>query len=140
LLGETGAVAAELALLMPVIATLIFGTIYFGIALTNYQQLTFGVASGARAFAVARGSTTPYTSAVAAVTTGASNLTANSIGLVFSVNGTTCASDAACITALATGAGLSSTIAGTYPCSLVVPFATTVTNCTLKATTSQLIE
>ncbi len=137
---EAGSVTAELALLMPVISMLLFGTIYFGIALTNYQQLTFGVLTGARSFAMARGSATPYSAAVSAAQTAAPNLTPASIALVFTVNGTSCASDSACSTALSTATGLPAKLAGTYPCNLVVPFATTVTTCTLSTASSLIVE
>jgi len=137
---EKGSVTAELALLMPVISMLLFGTIYFGIALTNYQQLTFGVLTGARSFATARGAATPYSAAVTAAQTAAPNLTPANITLTFTVNGTACASDSACSTALSTATGLPAKLAGTYPCNLVVPFATTVSTCTLSTASTQIVE
>jgi len=140
LVADSGSTVAELALLMPVISMLLFGTIYFGIALTNYQQLTFGVLSGARYFATARGAGTPWSAAATAVYNAAPNLTAGSITLAYTVNGVTCGSDTACSTALSTAAGLPSKLTGTYPCSLVVPFSISVSTCTLTAASSQVVQ
>lgn len=139
-LDERGAMAAEFALMLPVLAVLIFGAIQFGIALTNYEQLTYGARSGIRSFSAARGSTTPLTAATTALDNATPNLTSSSITVVFSVNGTTCTTDAGCATALGTAAGLPSKITATYPCNLTIPYVTTVTTCTLSTAVTSMVE
>ena len=51
---EQGQTMAEFALVLPVLAILLFGVIQFGIAFNNYLALTDAVRAGARQGAVAR--------------------------------------------------------------------------------------
>jgi Flp pilus assembly protein TadG len=51
---EQGQTMAEFALVLPVLAILLFGVIQFGIAFNNYLAVTDAVRAGARQAAVAR--------------------------------------------------------------------------------------
>lgn len=52
--GQSGQAMAEMAFVAPVILLVLTGICSFGIALNDYELLTYGTASGARAFALAR--------------------------------------------------------------------------------------
>jgi Flp pilus assembly protein TadG len=52
--GQSGQAMAEMAFVAPVILLVLTGICSFGIALNEYELLTYGTASGARAFALAR--------------------------------------------------------------------------------------
>ena len=137
---EAGASAVEFALIAPVLFMLCLGTFQFGITINNYLELTDGVRAGGRQFAISRSSTTPYSVSVALVKSSAANLTAGSITVTTSVNGTACASDAACTTALSTAAAGTATTTATYPCNLTVMGVNFAPSCTLTSTTSDMIE
>lgn len=135
-----GSPAVEFALVGPVLLLLMFGIVTFGIAINNYIELTDAVRSGGRTFAISRSSSTPYTSTTSAITSSAPNLTAAKINTTMTVNGTACASDSACSTALSTAAGGTLTVRATYPCNLTVMSVNYAPGCTLTATTTELIE
>src|SRR5215210_3360818 len=61
---ERGQAMTEFALVLPIIALLLFGVIQFGIAFNNYLTLTDAVRAGARKGAVARHLTTNREAAV----------------------------------------------------------------------------
>lgn len=135
-----GSPAVEFALVGPVLLLLMFGIVTFGIAINNYIELTDAVRSGGRTLAISRSSSTPYTSTTSAITSSAPNLTAAKINTTMTVNGTACASDSACSTALSTAAGGTLTVRATYPCNLTVMSVNYAPGCTLTATTTELIE
>jgi Flp pilus assembly protein TadG len=134
-----GVTAIEFAIIAPVLLTLIMGIFKFGVAMSQYLALTNGAGQGALTFGLSRGTATPYTSARAAVTTGATSLTAASITVTLSVNGTTCSSDADCSAALAAGATALVTV--TYPCDLTVMGINYMSGgCTLSAHAAQIVQ
>lgn len=57
----------EFALVLPVLALVLFGVIQFGILFNNYVTLTDGVRAGARKAAVSRQASDPKGEAIAAV-------------------------------------------------------------------------
>jgi Flp pilus assembly protein TadG len=61
---ERGQALTEFALVLPILALLLFGVIQFGIAFNNYLTLTDAVRAGARKGAVARHLTTNREAAV----------------------------------------------------------------------------
>jgi Flp pilus assembly protein TadG len=63
--GESGQAMVEMAFVAPVILLILTGICSFGIAMNQYELLTYGTASGARAFALSRSQSnySPYTSA-----------------------------------------------------------------------------
>lgn len=64
----------EFALVLPVLALLLFGVIQFGILFNNYVTLTDGVRAGARKAAVSRQAADPQGDAIAAVKSSAAGL------------------------------------------------------------------
>ena len=57
--NEQGQTMTEFALVLPVLALLLFGVIQFGILFNNYVTLTDAVRSGARKAAVSRQASDP---------------------------------------------------------------------------------
>lgn len=72
--SEDGQSATEFALVLPLLATLLFAIIQFGIAFNNYLTLTDAVRTGARQAAVSRFLTSPSSAVDAKVRTAAQNL------------------------------------------------------------------
>ncbi|HTV15829.1 MAG TPA: TadE/TadG family type IV pilus assembly protein [Acidobacteriaceae bacterium] len=60
--GESGQAMVEMAFVAPVILVILTGICSFGIAMNQYELLTYGTSSGARAFALSRNqsSWSPY--------------------------------------------------------------------------------
>jgi hypothetical protein len=100
------------------------------------------VRNGARNFAISRAtaSSSPYSTTVTAITSAAPNLTAASVTVTATVNGTACSSDSGCATALNAAAGETATVTATYPCNLTIMGFNFAPSCTLTAQTSDLVE
>jgi Flp pilus assembly protein TadG len=132
-------VAIEFAFIAPVLLLMVLGAGVFGIAIDNYIQLTGAASIGARQLAISRGAATPYTDTVAQLIGAAPNLIPASLTITLKVNGTACATDAACNTALVSG--VPAQVIASYPCSLVVygkNFAPS--GCTLTANTTERVQ
>jgi len=135
-----GASAVEFALLAPILLLLAVGMAQFGIVLNQYIMLTEAVRDGARLLSIARGSATPYTSTVNQVKSSAGTLTSTSLTITTTVNGTACATDSACSTALSSASGQSASVSATYPCHLQVMGINFISSCTLSSSTTEMIE
>ena len=134
-----GNITIEFAIIAPVVLLLVLGTFQFGLVISNYVVLTDAVGMGARQLSLSRGSSTPRTDTVSAVTGATPSLTTASITITTSVNGTTCTTDTACQTALSSAAGQSATVTATYPCSLQVYGYDFAPSCTLSAQMTGLV-
>lgn len=133
-----GVSALEFAILAPIFLTMAFGTLQFGIAMNQYMVLTNAAAKGAMTFALSRGTSTPYATTTTAITNAAPSLTAGQISITVKVNGTACATDAACSAILV--AGQSALVKATYPCDLTVMGVNYAPSCTLTAETAQMVQ
>jgi Flp pilus assembly protein TadG len=111
-----GVVALEFVLVAPVLLLLLFGILYFGIALNNYLMLTAAAEQGAQTLSLGRGTSSPYSTAVAALDSAAANLNTSEINQTVTIGGSSCSGDSACSTLLTAGAIAS--VALTYPCDL----------------------
>jgi Flp pilus assembly protein TadG len=137
--SRDGVSAIEFAIILPVLLTILLGIFQFGTAMNEYLTLTNAAAKGALTLALSRGTTTPYSSTTAAINAAAPNLTAANITTTVTVNGSTCASDSACLTNLL--AGKTASVRTTYPCSLVIMGRNYAPNgCTLSAQTAQMVQ
>jgi Flp pilus assembly protein TadG len=132
---DSGAISIEFAIAVPLFAGLVIGIVQGGLLLFDEIELVNATAVGSRTFALGRqpscGGCTPqpYTNTIKAVAnSGPLPLGASSVTL--SVGGATCASDAACLTALntayyASGAHYSpaswTTVTVTRPCPTFLP-------------------
>jgi Flp pilus assembly protein TadG len=72
--NEKGQTMTEFALVLPVLALILFAVIQFGIVFNNYVQLTDATRAGARKAAVSRQTSDPVGTAVAAVRASAKDL------------------------------------------------------------------
>jgi Flp pilus assembly protein TadG len=128
--------AVEFALVLPVLLTILFGILQFGLTMNNDIQLTDSIREGARSFAISRAIGTPVTSAKATITNAAPSLT---LTPTFSVNGSPCTTDTQCTTDMGTG-GVPVTVTATYSCNLTVMGVNFAPGCTLTARTTDLVE
>jgi Flp pilus assembly protein TadG len=71
---ENGQAAAELALVLPILAALVLAIAQFGIAFNNYLTITDATRAGARKAAVGRFASDPVANATAAVRASAAGL------------------------------------------------------------------
>ena len=78
---ERGQTLVEFAMVLPLIAVLLFGVIQFGIAFNNYVTLTDAVRAGARKAAVSRQTSDPVGNATSAVYSSASDLKASNLSV-----------------------------------------------------------
>src|ERR687898_1999642 len=72
--AQNGQTMTEFALVLPLLALLLFGIVQFGIAFNNYITLTDAVRAGARKAAVSRNASDPAGECKAAVMAAADNL------------------------------------------------------------------
>src|SRR5690349_15361786 len=72
--NEQGQTMTEFALVLPILALILFAVIQFGIVFNNYVQLTDATRAGARKAAVSRQTSDPVGTTVAAVRSSAKDL------------------------------------------------------------------
>jgi Flp pilus assembly protein TadG len=98
---QRGAAAVELALVLPLLLALIFGTVQFGWLINNYLVLTNAASLGAHQLASERGYASPYTDTQSAILAQTGGLN-GALTISMSVGGTSCSSNSTCATALGT--------------------------------------
>ena len=135
-----GSAAFEFALVVPIMLTVLFGILQFGITLGNNLTLLDATRAGAREMAVARSSATPYDSTVTRFRNSAPGLAANNTTLKMFVNGSECKTNSECQAKLTTATGQPVTLDARYPCDLNVFGVDLAPNCMLVSTTSQRVE
>jgi Flp pilus assembly protein TadG len=126
---EDGQAAAEMALILPLLAALLLAIAQFGIAFNNYITLTDATRAGARKAAVSRFVGDKGASAEAAVRSAASNLKQSGPGSLF-------------VEAKATNwtiPGSEVTVTATYPYSINI-LGWTVAAGSLTSTTKERLE
>jgi Flp pilus assembly protein TadG len=144
---EKGQAIIEFALVMPLLLTLVFGVIVFGIALNNYLVLTNATSISAQLLAVSRGQTTdPCNTAVQAFYSAAPNLTRTGLSFSYVLNGSSYTGTSCSSGSTTTGAagnlvaGQSAQLAVTYPCNLKFIGFNPSSGCTLTAQVSEVIQ
>jgi len=144
--SDSGAEAAEFALVLPVLLTLLFGIISLGTVLYHYEMLVSATEAGCRYFAAARGTATPQASALAVVENYATGLSSSVLAtrVTFSVNNVVCndtTTTPTCYNALLNNPQTPATVTATYPCTIVV-FGVNLTpgGCTLTQTLTEIVE
>jgi Flp pilus assembly protein TadG len=140
---ESGASAVEFALVLPVLSLLLLGIIKLGIVFNNYVQLTNAAAAAQRQLTISRGSSTPYSGTISAISAAAPNLSAAQMGKTLTVNGVTCTSDStSCQSAFGDGTAsppLAATATLTYSCDLAM-FSVIIPNCSLSASSTGAVQ
>lgn len=140
-----GIAAVEFAIIGPVLLLILVGLFVFGIALNNYVILTNAAESGALQFAISRGDSSPWTNTRNAIFNAAPTLPQANLTITLSVNGTVCASDSACQTALTANEGKPAVVQASYPCIPSNPNLTAMgvnyaPNCTMRLTVTERIQ
>jgi len=151
--GDSGAATAELAMVMPVFALMLFGIVKFGLVMNNYIEVTEGVRVAGRQFASERqtGSgtigTTPVTDTSTAFYDAAPNLVAADVTLTYYVGATAatvtaCTTNTTCAAAITTaGEGGVVEVKASYSvCDLQVVQYNFAPNCSLASNTYERIE
>jgi Flp pilus assembly protein TadG len=134
----SGASAAEFALVLPLLLTLLFGVIKLGLVLNNDAEIINGARATARVIAVARGSTTPWSDANTTFKSSTSNVATAAMSVL--VNGAACSSDSGCQALLTNSAGLALTVIATAPCDLQIMGVDFAPKCQLQTQTVERIE
>ncbi|PZN93535.1 MAG: hypothetical protein DCF31_12360 [Alphaproteobacteria bacterium] len=134
-----GSVAVEFALLFTLMLTMLFGTTRFGVAFYHKEVLSTATKSAARLVGVGRTNATIWADARTAFFEAAPSLKPAQTTITIVINGTTCASNAACATAMATAAGQAAVVRATYPCNLKV-LTDFAPGCLLRSSTTQKVE
>jgi Flp pilus assembly protein TadG len=146
--GEPGQAMVEFALVLPILMLVILGIIKFGILYNNWLQLTDGVRSGARQYAVERGQSAPCTDSAQAIVNAAGALsTDNLTGSVvegattwsFKVSGGVPAQNGSTGCPTLTS-GDAATVSASYPCDLNVFGIDFYPSCKLTATATERVE
>jgi Flp pilus assembly protein TadG len=165
---DGGNSAVEFALIIPVLATIMIGTLKFSLVMNQQVTLNQGVDSAARFISTCRnvctvGSTPePYTQMISALDTASTTLTSATVNPTIVVtmlnsSGTTdvtgvssgkcgdgvasTTNDSTCAAALTLdNGGGRVTVTATYPCDLQVLSVNFAPNCTLSASTTAIIE
>ncbi len=116
----------EFALVLPVLALLLFGIIQFGIVFNNYVTLTDATRAGARKAAVAGHLASPTSACVAAVRASASGLNQSKL-------------NPTCVPASNWAPGTDVTVTATYPYSISL-LGMVVKAGSLSSTTKERVE
>jgi Flp pilus assembly protein TadG len=86
--NERGQTLTEFAIVLPILALLLFGVIQFGIAFNNYITLTDAVRAGARKGAVGRHLQNPQSAVVQSVQNAATDLKSSDLQITITSNWT----------------------------------------------------
>lgn len=144
---EEGQAILEFAFVMPVLFSLVFGIIVFGIALNNYLVLTNATNISAQQLSISRGQTTDPCNTVAhAFYSAAPNLTQSSLNFSYTLNGASYSGTSCSSGSTTTGAagnlvsGQTAQLTVTYPCNLKFFGFNPASGCTLTAKISEVIQ
>lgn len=137
--NNAGAAMVEFTIVVPLLIMITMGVIQFGYNLNLMNALTNATSAGARLLSISRGSPTVYTDTLSAVrTNNANNFDTTQLTIAISVNGTTCATDAACANLLTNAQAQPATVSTSYPCLDLLGAQTLISfaGCTLKSSFS----
>jgi Flp pilus assembly protein TadG len=136
----SGTAAIEFAFIAPALLAMMVGMFVFGVAIHDYLVVTNAAEAGAFQLAISRGDGTPWTDTVNAIYGAAPSLNTGNLTVTVSVNGTTCASDSTCVTALNSASGQQAQVTVSYPCTLNVLQINYFPNCKLIANPKERIQ
>jgi Flp pilus assembly protein TadG len=139
---ERGQSIVEFAIVLPVLAFVLFAILQFGITLNNYVTLTSAARDGARKGAVSRTVADPIGTTVQAVKASAVDL--NQSGCTSTACTTNCTTTSLCVTVTPSSVsgwtpGADVTVNATYPYSISL-FGLVVKSGTLSSTVTERIE
>jgi Flp pilus assembly protein TadG len=143
--GKQGQAALEFAFGLPLLLTLFFGVVMFGVAFSTDTALTFATGAGAQLLSISRGQTTdPCQTASNAVYSAAPQLNQSNLKFTIVLNGTSVTSNSSKPSCSGAQQYLvqsqAAQVTATYPCNLKIFGLNPVPNCTLTAQTKVLIQ
>ncbi|WP_310498114.1 TadE/TadG family type IV pilus assembly protein [Sandarakinorhabdus sp.] len=138
--ARSGAVAAETALVLPLMTFVLYAIIRFGAAYNADISLTDAARMSVRELAVGRESATVYTDTMARFNSAAGFLDTSKAVVTMKINNTTCASNATCQTLMNGASGQTARLEASYPCNLKVVGVDFAPGCMLSANIAQRIE
>jgi len=135
----------EFAIVAPLLLTLIFGILVFGIAFDHYEALTFATNSGAQLLSISRGQTTdPCQTTSQAVYSAAPQLKQSNLKFSIVLGGNTVVSNSANPTCSGSQQYLvesqNAQVTVSYPCNLAIFGMNPAPNCNLAAQTTVAIQ
>jgi len=153
-LGARGQTMVEFALAVPVLLTILVGAAVFGLAINNYETLTFASAAGAQLLSISRGPqvTDPCKVTAQAISNIAPGLTGSKLSLTIAFGtgnpfvatqtftGTAASSGGISCTTANMVANGTAQVTATYPCNLQVLAYNPAPTCNLTAQTAVLIQ
>ena len=119
---------------LPVLLTLLFAVIKFGISINNNIELTSGTRAGARILACQPRQRPRYSDSLAAFNSSAPNITAH---VSMTVNGAACSANGTCVTLLTGASGQPVSVTATYSCDLTIGGFNFVPGCQLNSQTTE---
>ena len=139
--GEKGQSLLEFTFVVPMMLTVVFGVIVFGVALNNYLVLTDATAVGARTLAISRGQTTdPCAATVQSIEGAAPNMKAANFKFSFLLNGTAYSGTSCSGAQTNLVENQTAQVTVTYPCSLKFFGFNPVPSCILTAQTTERVQ
>lgn len=144
---QQGQSVVEFALTLPILLLVVTGITTFGIAMTNYVQLTESANVGGRALAISRNQVLdPCATAASAIQGAAPMLKSSSLSYSFVLNGAAFSGSTCSSPNVNSGAagdlvqGQPATLTVTYPCVLKVYGVNYAPSCVLTAKTTELVQ
>jgi Flp pilus assembly protein TadG len=132
--NQDGNIIVEMALALPVLMLLFTGVMSFATAYGNQLQLTQAVGIGGEVLQQSRGSTTdPCKTTLTAIENAAPYLTASSISLTLTMDGTKATGSSCSGDQVDLVQGTPVTVQATYPCVLGIYNMKFTTTCTLSS-------
>jgi Flp pilus assembly protein TadG len=136
--AEEGGALVEMALVMPILATLVLGIFSIGVMFMNYIDLTEATGAGGQYLQLIRTSTSnPCQDTYTAITQAAPSLVPGNITLTFNLNGTSVSGDTCAGYQSDLSAGTPVSVTATYPCNLTIYGINFAPGCTLSATATE---
>jgi Flp pilus assembly protein TadG len=142
-----GLAALEYAVMATAFITLLLGIAYSAVAFHQYLEVSNAAGLAARSLAASRGSSTPWsnccdnTVSTSAVVGATANLTASSLTVTASVNGSTCNTNTGCQALLTpASAGNASYVQVSYPCNMNFAGINFIPNCKVSTKITEMIQ
>ena len=132
---DSGASAAEFAIILPVLMLALFAIIKFGIVINNQVQIVAGTRAASRVLAIGRGNANAYSDSLAAFQSSAPNI---SVTPTMKINGAVCT--ATCATLLNAASGQPVTVSASKSCDLQIVGIDFAPGCQLTSQTTERAE